>query len=65
MKNNTQIWPQVEWKTLDYNDAIGYKERVATEVQGGDKIYFIVNQNQSASYDTTFWKVDISFAQSQ
>lgn len=62
LKNDTQIWPQTGWNTLEYNDATGYTERVATTVQAGDQIYFIVNQNEIASYDTTFWEADIAFA---
>lgn len=62
LKNGTQIWPESGWGMLDFDDAQGIKFSVATSVNTGDTIYFVLNQNQSSSYDTTYWLSNIKIA---
>lgn len=62
MKNNTQIWPANGWQVLSYNDAQGIRFHVSTTINQGDTIYFVVNQNQTSSYDTTYWSSYIQFS---
>lgn len=47
---------------LDFDDAQGIKFSVATSVNTGDTICFVLNQNQSSSYDTTYWLSNIKIA---
>ena len=62
LKNGTQIWPESGWGMLDFDDAQGIKFSVATSVNTGDTICFVLNQNQSSSYDTTYWLSNIKIA---
>lgn len=60
-KNRTQIWPSSEWENISYNDTKGVNISLVTEVEKGDSIYFIVNQNQTIDYDTTYWNPTIMY----
>ncbi|EJW16687.1 hypothetical protein M5X00_16115 [Paenibacillus alvei] len=60
-KNRTQIWPTSEWKDIACDDTKGVNISLVTEVEKGDSIYFIVNQNQTIDYDTTYWNPMIMY----
>ncbi|MBP1988741.1 cohesin domain-containing protein [Paenibacillus eucommiae] len=56
LKNGTGIWPEAgEWKLLQANDTSGITMKTTTEVQAGDVLYFVVNQNASSAGDKTLW----------
>lgn len=60
-KNRTQIWPTSEWKDIACDDTKGVNISLVTEVEKGDSIYFVVNQNQTIDYDTTYWNPTIMY----
>lgn len=49
------------WQAIAYNDGTGYSIDQYAEVQPGDRIYFIVNMHQNASYDTTSWDPTVDY----
>ncbi|MCR8843755.1 hypothetical protein NQ117_08650 [Paenibacillus sp. SC116] len=61
MKNNSQIWPATGWKVIAHDDTKGLNVSLTTEVEKGDAIYFIVNQNETIDYDLTYWDPMIHF----
>jgi hypothetical protein len=61
MKNAVQLWPSSGWHEIAFNDTQGIDVNIATEVEKGDSIYFIVNQNQTIDYDTTYWNPTIMY----
>ncbi|MFD2331645.1 hypothetical protein ACFSR7_20515 [Cohnella sp. GCM10020058] len=61
MKNGTQIWPASGWRSIAYNDGIGYSVNISTTVTASDTLLFIVNANNSVSYDSTEWDPVITY----
>ncbi|BBI32740.1 cohesin domain-containing protein [Cohnella abietis] len=56
LKNDTRIWPNdSDWKLLQNNDKTGFPMKTTIEVQAGDALYFVVNQNGNSIGDKTFW----------
>ena len=47
---------------LNFDNSQGIKFNIETSVDVGDSIYFVLNNNQSSSYDTTYWLSNIKFA---
>lgn len=60
MKNKSQIWPVTGWHTISNDDIKGSDIKISVEVEKGDSIYFIVNQNQTMNYDGTSWNITLS-----
>ncbi|MFF2912522.1 RHS repeat domain-containing protein [Paenibacillus sp. NPDC057934] len=65
MKNNTQIWPVSGWQTIQGNDAIGVALNLTVNVNKGDAIYFVVNQNGDFGWDATRWNPTIFYQDKQ
>lgn len=61
LKNNTALWPESGWQTIGGSDITGFTHNLNTSVAEGDRIYFIVNQNQTNSADETSWSPTIIF----
>lgn len=56
----TKIWPASGWQTIASNDAFGLASNVSTSVAPGDSLYFVVNANSGAAYDTAIWDVTVT-----
>jgi YD repeat-containing protein len=61
MRNSTQIWPSSGWQSIQGNDSIGVSTNVNVNVEKGEAIYFIVNQNVSKGFDGTVWNPSIIY----
>lgn len=60
LKNGTQVWPVSGWTSIGATDAYGVPSNFSTTVASGDKLYFSVNYNADATYDTTIWPVSVT-----
>ena len=61
LKNTANIWPDQDWNTIGGSDTTGLVHNITTTVQTGDRIYFIVNQNQNNYSDEVSWSPTITY----
>ncbi|RED57966.1 beta-galactosidase [Cohnella phaseoli] len=61
MKNGTQVWPSSGWQSIQAVDLIGVAHDIDVQVQQGDRIYFVVNQNANIYYDGASWNPSIRY----
>lgn len=61
MKNNQQVWPASGWKSISFDDELGYEHDFYLDVNSDDMIYFIVNQNGNNAYDGTLWDAAVTY----
>jgi uncharacterized protein YjdB len=54
MKNNVQIWPENGWTVLTPGQGLDFSP-VELSLNGGDRLHFIVNRNESPQNDWVKW----------
>ena len=60
LKNSSNIWPASGWQTISAGGSVSFPQQTVT-VNAGDALYFIVNRNGNASFDTTQWEPVIEY----
>jgi hypothetical protein len=55
LKGGLQLWPASGWTSVGPADSVGVSHDVTVTVAAGDKIRFLVDRNQTSSFDTTTW----------
>ncbi|GIO86402.1 hypothetical protein J25TS5_33340 [Paenibacillus faecis] len=61
MKNNQQIWPSSGWQLIEGKDSVGVKHDLWLDVNMGDTVCFVLNQNLNIEYDATRWNPIIDY----
>ncbi|WP_285725627.1 hypothetical protein [Psychromicrobium xiongbiense] len=61
LKNTTQVWPTQGWQYLAANNTAGVSHDFTMQVAAGDRLRFVVNENQTVQFDTTTWSPVITY----
>jgi hypothetical protein len=63
--NDSQVWPATGWQHIAYNEENGVAANIQLDVEKGDYIRFILNQNIDISNDNTIWDPVITYLSSE
>lgn len=61
LKNSVHVWPLSGWQSIA-SQGSAVSPYVNLTVAKNDMIYFIVNKNNTASFDTTMWDPEITYS---
>ncbi len=60
--NRNRVWPEnAEWQSIAYNDSTGQNIDITIPVKANQKVFFIVDADGDASYDSTYWNPTIDY----
>ncbi|MBO9604468.1 MAG: GH32 C-terminal domain-containing protein [Paenibacillaceae bacterium] len=64
LHNQTQVWPNAGWQHVPFDEVAGIAATIELDVEKGDFIRFVLNQNANISNDNTIWNPVITYLSS-